>query len=79
MSDAVARARADLAAGRPWKARNRLTGVLVHRQDREVLDLLATVHHEMRDLPAAGAITVVVWFLAMVAIGMWTVLHWIWD
>ncbi|GGM67018.1 hypothetical protein GCM10011608_60390 [Micromonospora sonchi] len=162
MSDGLARARADLAAGRPWKARDRLNGVLVHRQDHEVLDLLATVHYEMQDLPAAGAlwfvlgrddeaaqrsisawleqhrndiarwhsvpgpvrrkasterleglrraagqadkggtrdigpvaelstrwegiviggcaITVLVWLLAMVGIGMWTVFRWIWD
>lgn len=53
------RARADLAAGRVWKARNRLNGVLANRQDHEVLDLLATVHYEMHDLPAAGAL----WFV----------------
>lgn len=58
MSDGLARARADLAAGRPWKARGRLNGVLAHRQDHEVLDLLAAVHYEMQDLPAAGAL----WF-----------------
>ncbi len=162
VNDGLARARADLAAGRPWKALDRLNGVLAHRQDHEVLDLLATVHYEMQDLPAAGAlwfvlgrddeaaqrsisawleqhrndtarwhsipgpvrrkastkqleglrraagqadkggtrdigpvgepspqwegivfggcaITVVVWFLAMVGIGMWTVFRWIWD
>jgi hypothetical protein len=162
VSDGLARARADLAAGRPWKARNRLNGVLAHRQDEDVLDLLATVHYQMQDLPAAGAlwfvlgrsdqaaqlsitawfeqyrhdvarwrsipspvrrnvgtapledlrrtagqadtsgtrdlppagetepwwdaivfgggaIVVVIWFLAMVGIGMWTVFHWIWD
>ena len=56
MSDGLARATADLAAGRPWSARNRLNGVLAHRQDTEVLDLLATVHYEMQDLPAAGAL-----------------------
>ena len=56
MSDGLARASADLAAGRPWSARNRLNGVLAHRQDTEVLDLLATVHYEMQDLPAAGAL-----------------------
>jgi hypothetical protein len=55
----MARARADLEAGRQWKARDRLTGLLVHRQDLDVLDLLATVHHEMQDLPAAGAL----WFV----------------
>ena len=59
MSDSIARARADLDAGRQWKARDRLTGLLAHRQDLEVLDLLATVHHEMQDLPAAGAL----WFV----------------
>lgn len=59
VSDGLARARLDLAAGRPWRARNRLNGVLAHRQDLEVLDLLATVHHEMQDLPAAGAL----WFV----------------
>ncbi|WP_404385263.1 hypothetical protein LL946_04675 [Knoellia locipacati] len=58
MTDGVTRARKDLAEGRPWSARTRLNGVLAHRQDIEVLDLLATVHHEMGDLPAAGAI----WF-----------------
>ncbi|SCF42043.1 DUF6584 family protein [Micromonospora mirobrigensis] len=160
MTDVLARARADLAAGRPWQARDRLRGALAHRQDHELLDLLATVHHEMRDLPAAGAlwfvtgrddpqarraieawsarhrndlarwhsipapvrrtvdsgptqvlrravgpldrpdrtdpdgqpespwepilfggcaVTVVVWFVAMVGIGMWTVLRWIWG
>jgi hypothetical protein len=46
-------------AGRLWKARDRLHGVLRDRQDSEVLDLLATVHYEMHDLPAAGAL----WFV----------------
>lgn len=59
MNDSIARACADLEAGRQWKARDRLTGLLAHRQDVEVLDLLATVHHEMHDLPAAGAL----WFV----------------
>jgi len=59
VNDSLARARADLAAGRLWKARDRLTGLLAHRQDFEVLDLLAAVHHEMQDLPAAGAL----WFV----------------
>ena len=59
VNDSIARARADLDAGRHWKARDRLTGLLVHRQDIEVLDLLATVHYEMQDLPAAGAL----WFV----------------
>jgi hypothetical protein len=55
----MSRAEADLAAGRAWKARDRLTGLLTHRQDEAVLDLLATVHHQMHDLPAAGAL----WFV----------------
>lgn len=59
VTDAVERARAELAAGRPWMARTRLNGALAHRQDHEVLDLLASVHYEMRDLPAAGAL----WFV----------------
>jgi hypothetical protein len=59
VNDSIARARADLAAGRKWKARDRLTGLIAHRQDLEMLDLLATVHHEMQDLPAAGAL----WFV----------------
>ena len=59
VNDSMARARAELDAGRQWKARDLLTGLLVHRQDLEVLDLLATVHHEMQDLPAAGAL----WFV----------------
>lgn len=53
------RARADLKAGRLWKARDRLYGLIRDRQDAEVLDLLATVHNEMHDLPAAGAL----WFV----------------
>ncbi|MET0999596.1 MAG: DUF6584 family protein [Marmoricola sp.] len=59
MTASIARARADLAAGRAWQARDRLNGLLAHRQDAEVLDLLATVHYEMHDLPAAGAL----WFV----------------
>lgn len=59
VNDSIARAHADVEAGRQWKARDRLTGLLAHRQDLEVLDLLATVHHEMHDLPAAGAL----WFI----------------
>lgn len=56
MSEALDRARADLAAGRVWRARDRLNGLLTHRQDDEVLELLAHVHVEMGDLPAAGAL-----------------------
>lgn len=60
MTTSLARARADLDAGRLWKARDRLHGLLRDRQDSEVLDLLATVHYEMHDLPAAGAL----WFVS---------------
>ena len=74
----MGRARADLAAGRAWKARDRLTGLLIHRQDEEVLDLLATVHQQMNNLPAAGAL----WFvtgrddeLARSAIEAWQERH----
>ena len=74
----MSRARADLAAGRAWKARDRLTGLLIHRQDEEVLDLLATVHQQMQNLPAAGAL----WFvtgrddeLARSAIEAWQERH----
>lgn len=56
MTNALVRARADLEAGRAWKARDRLAGLLVDRQDDEVLDLLATVHLRMSDLPSAGAL-----------------------
>jgi len=56
MTDPLERARADLRAGRPWKARDRLTGMLVQRLDEALVDLLAEVHYEMRDLPAAGAL-----------------------
>ncbi|MGL5851537.1 MAG: hypothetical protein ACRCZD_12215 [Phycicoccus sp.] len=52
---AVERARADLDAGRPWLARDRLSRVLAPRQDDEVLDLLAETHAVMHDLPAAGS------------------------
>ena len=54
-SGAVERARADLAAGRAWKARDRLVGHLADRQDPEALELLGEVHYTMGDLPAAGA------------------------
>lgn len=55
----MSRALDDLAAGRAWKARDRLQGVLAHRQDDEVLELLAQVHHELGELPSAGAL----WFV----------------
>ena len=51
----VAQARADLAAGREWKARDRLTGYVAHSYDPEALGLLGEVHAAMRDLPSAGA------------------------
>lgn len=59
VSPVIERARADIAAGRLWKARDRLLGALVHRADDEVLDLLGEVHFAMGDLPAAGAL----WFV----------------
>ncbi len=59
MRGAIDRARLDIEDGRLWKARDRLSGGLVHRQDDEFVDLLATVHHRMGDLPAAGAL----WFV----------------
>lgn len=60
MTDALERARADLAAGRAWQARDRLTSHLVHRQDDDVLELLARVHLAMGDQPKAGALLHVV-------------------
>lgn len=54
-SGAVERARADLAAGRVWKARDRLTGHLADSLDPEALELLGQVHYDMGDMPAAGA------------------------
>lgn len=59
MNDGLTRAHVDLAAGRAWKARDRLQGLLRHCVDFEVLDLLATVYYDMGDLPAAGAL----WFV----------------
>jgi hypothetical protein len=58
MAGVIERARADLAAGRGWKARDRLAGALVDRADDELLELLGDVYFAMGDLPAAGA----VWF-----------------
>src|SRR5687767_12161264 len=54
-SSAVLRARADLDAGREWKARERLVGHLAGDYDPEALELLGEVNYAMRDLPAAGA------------------------
>lgn len=57
---ALVRARADLAAGRPDRARDRLTGFLytlarraAYREDAYAL--LGEVHAAMQDLPRAGA------------------------
>lgn len=56
----IRRARADLAAGRPWKARDRLSGVLRQSPSNQpVLELLGEVLYQMGDAPAAGR----VWFL----------------
>ena len=44
------------AAGRPWKARERLRSyVNAFPTDEEALELLGEVHYAMGDLPAAGA------------------------
>ena len=48
-------ARADLAAGRAWKARDRLLGALpAHGADQELLGLLGEVFFAMGDHPQAG-------------------------
>lgn len=55
MGEGLARARADLADGRPWKARDRLRGVLGSDPlDQEALELLGDVHLAMGDPPEAG-------------------------
>ncbi len=52
----IDRARADLAAGRAWKARDRLQGARASRpHDQEILGLLGDVAWAMDDHPAAGA------------------------
>lgn len=78
MTTSIARARADLEAGRYWKARDRLNGLIRDRPDRQVIELLATVHHAMHDLPAAGAL----WFVtgrqdevAQLSIAAWRERH----
>jgi hypothetical protein len=54
------RARADLRAGRLWKARDRAAGLHHTRPtDPDVLELCAVVAHRMGDLPRAGAF----WYL----------------
>jgi hypothetical protein len=58
---AIERAREDLAAQRPWKARERLRAYLkAFPLDPVARDLLGQTLYDMRDLPAAGAI----WFLS---------------
>lgn len=49
------RARADIEAGRPWKARDRLQAAVAHDPTNQpVLELLSEVYYEMKDLPNAG-------------------------
>jgi hypothetical protein len=56
MAEALRRARDDLAAGRPWKARERLRSyVNAYPTDQKALELLGEVQYVMGDLPAAGA------------------------
>lgn len=58
--DGLERVREDLAAGRLWKARDRVTGMVGGRPaDQAVLELAGRVFFEMGDLPRAGAY----WFL----------------
>ena len=48
-------ARAELVAGRAWKARDRLLGALpAHGADQELLGLLGEVFYAMGDHPQAG-------------------------
>ncbi len=54
-SAVVRRARAEVQAGRLWKARDRLVGSLSQGYDPVALDLLGEVHAAMQDLPRAGA------------------------
>ena len=53
--DVLASARADLAEGREWQAREALATRVAQDYDPEALELLGEVHEAMRDLPAAGA------------------------
>ena len=78
MSTVIQRAHADVEAGHPWMARDRLVSALQQRQDDEILHLLAEVHAQMGDLPAAGAL----WFAtardderARAAIAAWRERH----
>lgn len=51
---AVSRARVDIAAGRLWKARDRLSAAARHTPtDQEILELLGEVYFRMGDQPAA--------------------------
>lgn len=52
----LGRATDDLAAGRPWKARERLASFVAStgRYDRRVLSLLGDVCYAMADVPEAG-------------------------
>jgi hypothetical protein len=51
----VERARADLAAGEPWRARERLNGAFANdRGNAEIIEMLGEVYAQMGDLPAAG-------------------------
>jgi hypothetical protein len=53
-SPSIARARADIEAGRLWKARDRLSAAVRHAPtDQKLLDLLGEVHFRMGDHPAA--------------------------
>jgi hypothetical protein len=57
----VERARADLARGEPWLARDRLRGAIKQRPtDQDVIRALAATYTTMGDLPAGGAW----WFLS---------------
>jgi hypothetical protein len=59
-TSAFDRVRSDLAEGRLWKARDRVTGTLVARPtDPVLLELAGQVFFQMGDLPRAGAY----WFL----------------
>lgn len=51
----IERARADLDAGRPWKARDRLVAAQKHDPwNQDVLDLLGEVYYAMGDHPSAA-------------------------
>lgn len=55
-----ARVREDVAAGRLWKARDRLHGHLIETPaDQDLLDMLGAIWFQMGDLPQAGRY----WFL----------------